>query len=183
MKKITFFLLSMLMIAGLSSMAQSRAYSEKFGGTLNLGLGLGYYGYVENPLPVIHADIEFDVARNFTLAPFLNFYSYKKQYYHDQNYYYYSETVIPIGVKASYYFDELLQANAHWDFYLAGSLGFAIRNSHWDDGYNGDVNHFKGANPLYLDFHIGSEYHFNNKIGAFLDLSTGVSTIGLAVHF
>ncbi|MFA5419846.1 MAG: hypothetical protein WC341_15440 [Bacteroidales bacterium] len=183
MKKITFLLLTLLMITGLISMAQERSYPEKFGNTLNLGLGLGYYGYVENPLPVVHADFEFDVVRNFTLAPFINFYTYRNKYYHNQNHYYFYETVIPIGVKATYYFDELLKANPHWDFYLAGSLGFAIRNSHWDDGYDGDEDHFHGANPLYIDLHIGSEYHFNNKLGAYLDLSTGVSTIGLAIHF
>jgi len=183
MKKITFLILSLLMIAGLNSMAQERNYPESFGNTLNLGLGLGYYGYVENPLPVIHADFEIGIVRNFTLAPFINFYTYRNKYNYDHNKYYYYETVIPIGVKATYYFDELLKANPHWDFYLAGSLGFAIRMSHWDADYNGDVNHFNGANPLYLDFHIGSEYHFNNKIGAYLDLSTGVSTIGLAIHF
>lgn len=182
MKKITFILLGLMVILGLNSMAQEKTYSEKFGKALNLGIGLGYYGYVENPMPVMHADFEFDVARNFTLAPFINFYTYKNKYYHDNKHYYYYETVIPIGVKAAYYFDELLKANQHWDFYLAGSLGFAIRSSHWDDGYDGDVDHFHGANPLYVDFHIGSEYHFNKKFGAFLDLSTGVSTIGIAIH-
>ncbi len=183
MKKITYTLLAILIMVGLTAPAQERAYPEKFGKTLNLGIGLGYYGYVGHPLPVFHADFEFDVVRNFTLAPFINFYSYRNRYNHQDNYYYYYETVIPIGVKATYYFDELLNANNKWDFYLAGSLGFAIRNSHWDDGYDGDPDNYHGANPLYIDLHIGSEYHFNNKLGAFLDLSTGVSTIGLAVHF
>jgi hypothetical protein len=65
---------------------------------------------------------------------------------------------------------------------LAGSLGFAIVNSRWEDGYDGDKGHFHNGNPLFLDLHIGSEYHFNKKFGAFLDLSTGVSTIGLSFH-
>jgi hypothetical protein len=97
-------------------------------------------------------------------------------------YYTYSETVIPIGVKGSYYFDDLLEANADWDFYVAGSLGFAIVKSHWEDGYYGDEKHFHRGNPLFLDIHLGTEYHFNDRIGAFLDISSGVSTIGLAIH-
>jgi len=135
------------MIAGLNSLAQERNYPEKFGITHNLGIGLGYYGYVEHPLPVLHADFEFDVVRNFTLAPFINFYSYRNQYYHDRNYYYYYETVIPIGVKATYYFDELLKANPHWDFYLAGSLGFAIRNSLLIIIYHGQFTLYHSHHP------------------------------------
>jgi hypothetical protein len=30
--------------------------------------------------------------------------------------------------------------------------------------------------------HVGAEYHLSRKVGLFLDLSTGVSTLGLAFH-
>jgi hypothetical protein len=159
---------------------------DKFGGALNLGLGAGgysgYYGYVGHILPVIHIDYEFDVARNFTLAPFINFYTYSRSYYYNPGYYTYRETVIPLGVKGAYYFDELLSANSKWDFYGAGSLGFAIVNSRWDAGYTGDKKYYRRGSSLFLDIHIGAEYHISNRIGIFLDLSSGVSTIGLAVH-
>lgn len=172
MRKIILLILVVIVIAG-NSNAQNSGPGEKYGKTLNIGIGLGYYGYVEHSIPVIHLNYEFDVARNFTLAPFITFYSY--------NNYYYRQTVIPIGVKGSYYFDQLLNAGSKWDFYGAGSLGFAIRNTRWENGYNGQTNN-QGAGPLYLDLHIGTEYHFNNKLGAFFDLSSGVSTIGLAIH-
>jgi hypothetical protein len=164
---------------------------EKYGRTLNLGLGIGgyagYYGYVGRSMPVFHLDYEFDVAKNFTLAPFINFYTFSNSYYwgnknNPYRYYNYKETVIPVGAKGTYYFDELLKANSKWDFYLGASLGFAIVNSHWDNDYNGDKNYYRHGSSLFLDIHIGTEYHFNNKIGAFLDLSTGVSTIGIAIH-
>ncbi len=164
---------------------------EKYGKSLNVGLGVGgysgYYGYVGRSLPVFHIDYEFDVAKNFTLAPFLNFYSFSHDYYWgDRNnpnrYYTYRESVIPIGLKGTYYFDDLLQANKKWDFYLAGSLGFAIVNSTWDEGYGGNREYYKRGSALFLDIHVGAEYHFNNRVGAFLDLSSGVSTIGLAFH-
>lgn len=161
-------------------------YPEKFGNTLNLGLGLGYYRHVEHPMPVFHFNYEFDVLRNFTLAPFITFYSYRNSHYwgdHD-NHYGYRQLVIPMGVKAAYYFDELLRTNSKWDFYAAGSLGFALRHTSWDNDFDGDGIHSGyGPSPLYVDLHLGTEYHFNQKIGGFLDLSTGVSTIGLAVHF
>ncbi len=193
MKIITFTLLFLLMILGANLSAQHRhtTSSEKYGNTLNLGLGIGgysgYYGYIGHSLPVFHIDYEFDVARNFTLAPFVSFYSYRNSYYWgDHNYsyakYYYRETVIPIGAKGTYYFDQLFKANPKWDFYLAGSLGFAIVNSSWDSDYHGDRNYYQDASPLFLDIHAGAEYHINKRLGVFLDLSSGVSTIGLAIH-
>ncbi len=187
MKVLTLIWLFLLLMIGTNISAQETQSVEKYGSTLNLGLGIGYYGYVSHSIPVFHADFEFDVAKSFTLAPSVSFYSYRSDYYygnpHDKYRYYYHETVILVGVKGTYYFDDLLNANPKWDFYLAGSLGFAISNSRWDNGYPGDKDYYHNANPLYLDLHIGSEYHFNDKLGAFLDLSTGVSTIGLAIHF
>jgi hypothetical protein len=173
------------MISGTKLTAQETASGEKFGKTLNLGGGIGYYGFVGHPLPVIHADFEFGLFRNFTLAPFISFYSYRNDHYYggpNGGNYYYHETVIPVGIKGTYYFDELFKASSKWDFYLGNSLGFAIVNSYWDDGYMGDKNAYRGANPLFFDIHIGAEYHISRKIGAFLDLSSGVSTIGLSIH-
>jgi len=176
---------SLLLVLGNMVTAQenTKTIADKYGRTLNVGLGVGYYGYAGHSMPVLHADYEIDVAKNFTLAPFISFFSYRNDYYYNNNNsYYYHETVVPIGLKGSYYFDDLLKASANWDFYLAGSLGFAFRTTSWENGYNGDRNAYNGASPLFLDFHIGTEYHFNKKLGAFLDLSTGVSTVGLAIH-
>jgi hypothetical protein len=159
----------------------------QYGHTLNLGLGIGgyagYYGYIGHALPVFHIDYELGVARNFTLAPFVNFYTYSDDYYWNHNNYYYHETVIPFGLKGTYYFNRLLKINApNWEFYVAGSLGFSIVNSRWDNGYNGDRNYYQSGNPLFLDLHIGTKYHISSKVGIFLDISTGVSTVGIAIH-
>jgi len=185
-KKIT-----LLMVFTFCLMHFNASAQEKYGNTLNLGLGIGgysgYYSYVGHTIPVFQINYEIDVANNFTLAPFIGFYSYTKRYnWNNKNfpdrYYTYRETVIPIGVKGSYYFDSLLGASDKWDFYLAGSLGFAIVKSSWDRDYYGDKDYYRRGSALYLDLHIGAEYHFNNTLGAFLDLSTGVSKVGLAFH-
>ena len=189
MKKLFGILLLASVASATNTFAQQKTMpAEQFGNTLNLGVGLGYYGYIGHPIPVIHADYEIDVVRNFTLAPFIAYYSYQDNNYwgdphYAYRYYSYRETVVPIGVKASYYFDQLLHANKKWDFYLAGSLGFAIRSTEWEDGYNGDRTINTGTGNLYLDLHIGAEYHLNRNAGLFLDLSTGVSTFGVAIHF
>ncbi|MGV3503716.1 MAG: hypothetical protein ACO1O1_08400 [Adhaeribacter sp.] len=175
MKKfITFMLL--LTLAHFSSQAQST-----YGKTLNVGVGIGYYGYLNHSLPVLHFNYELDAAKNFTLAPFISIYSYRHGYNRKRGYYDYRETVVPIGVKGTYYFDSILKANPKWDFYLAGSLGFAIRSVRWHDDYPGD-HYYRASSPLYLDLHLGTEYHLNSNIGLFLDLSTGVSTFGLSFH-
>jgi len=192
MKKIILILLATAFMAG-SSIAQETSgketsTTEKYGKTLNAGIGIGYYGYDGHSSPVLHADFEFDVAKNFTLAPFITYYSYQNYYYWGNPHYpyrdySYRQTVIPIGVKGTYYFDQLLKAGPKWDFYLAASLGFAIRKTTWENGYYGETVVQNGSSGLYLDAHIGAEYHLTKKLGLFLDLSTGFSTFGLAAHF
>lgn len=158
---------------------------ETYGHSLNLGLGIGYYSYLYGSVPFFFINYEFDVARNFTLAPFLGVASYRSHdhYAWGGHHYYYHQTVMPMGVKGTYYFDNLLGASPKWDFYLAASLGFVYNRVVWDDGYYGPTTLSKSASPLYLGGHIGTEYHASKKVGIFLDLSTGVSTVGLAVHF
>lgn len=177
--------LFLVMLAGNSAQAQTGG--ENYGNTLNLGVGIGYYGYINNFTPVVHANYELNVARNFTLAPFITIFSYKRyNYWGDNNHpyrdYYYKQTVIPVGIKGSYYFDQLLHANSKWDFYLAASLGVAIRMTRWEDGYYGETSFHNSTSGLYLDGHIGAEYHINSNLGLFLDLSSGISTFGLGIH-
>lgn len=178
MKTKTLTLLLVLMISATSLFAQRSNTSESHSG-LNLGLGIGgyagYYRYAGRSLPVFNINYEFNAGRNFTLAPFATFYSYRNEKDH------YRESIIPVGVKGSFYLDKALNAGSAWDFYLAGSLGFSIVRSVWDDGYVGET-YYHNVSPLFLDLHVGTEYHLNNRVGLFLDLSTGVSTIGLAIH-
>jgi hypothetical protein len=157
---------------------------ESYGHTLNIGVGVGYYSYIGYSVPFLGINYEIRAAKNFTLAPFIGYASYRSNdyYRYGGDKYYYHETVMPIGLKATYYFDQILGAGPNWDFYLAGSLGFNYHRVVWDDGYYGDKGISRDASPLYLDLHIGTEYHISHNLGLFLDVSTGISTIGLAVH-
>lgn len=179
------FILSLIFVTLATGALRSQ---EKFGKTLNIGAGLGYYGYYYGYAPALSVNYEFDVFKNFTLAPFASVLTYRSYRYwgaKDFPYrdYYYRETIVPIGVKGSYYFDELLNADEKWDFYAAGSLGVAFRTVRWENGYYGDRVVRQSASPLYGDLHIGTEYHFAPRAGLFLDLSTGLSTLGLGFHF
>jgi hypothetical protein len=177
MKKIITIHFCLLILVGYRVSAQDKPAAEKYGNTLNLGLGCGYYGYVGYATPIIAANYEFDLVRNFTLAPFISIYTFQNR----NNTY--REVVMPVGIKSSYYFDELLHANPNWGFYAAASIGFSYRTIAWGSHYYGDRNTYQMGSPLYLALHVGAEYHLNQKIGLFLDLSTGMSTFGVAVHF
>lgn len=180
MKTSALALLFLLTLLGTNLSAQNRHHSDSHGNALNLGLGVGgysgYYGYEGRSLPVFSINYEFGVANNFTLAPFVTFVTYRNDSYR------YRETVIPLGVKGTYYLDDAVGAGSDWDFYLAGSLGFSVVNTRWDDYDRYYNDRYHKVNPLFLDLHVGAEYHLSNKVGLFLDLSTGVSTIGLAFH-
>lgn len=145
------------------------ATGEQFGNTLNLGLGLGYGGIGGGPGLLVN--YEFGVAKNFTIAPFIGFQTYSGPLYR--------HSILPIGAKGTYYFDELLKASSDWDFYLAASLGYSINSITYDPGYKGGT--VKDAN-LFLVGHIGAEYHVSHKVGIFLDLGSGLSTLGVAIH-
>src|SRR5882672_3802332 len=101
MKKIMLASFLFLTVFNFTSSAQetkNTSPSESYGNTLNLGLGIGYYGYVGHSMPVVHADYEFNVARNFTLAPFITVFSYNNNYYwgdqkNPYRYYSYRQTV------------------------------------------------------------------------------------------
>jgi hypothetical protein len=107
MKTITTLMILFTLITGKIN-SQER---EKYGNTFNVGAGIGHLGFA----PAANINYEIDVFRNFTLAPFASIYSYRNsRYWGDENYpyrnYYYRETTVPIGVKSSYYFDELFRA-------------------------------------------------------------------------
>lgn len=156
--------------------AQQNAVSEKYGKTFNIGIGsgIGNYGYAFYKTPAVHLDYEIDIIPTLTVAPFVLLYQFRNNAYH--------ERVIPVGLKATCYFDQILKAHTHWDFYLAGSLGYAIRETVWESGFAPDPNTHYGPGALYLVLSIGSEYHITKKLGAFIDLSNGISTIGLSIH-
>ena len=180
----------LLIVLSYRLLAQERYPDEKYGNTLNIGVGTGYNGY---SMLAVNANYEFDVFKSFTLAPFISAYTFQNQVYWGDptkpywdpsyHYYYYHEMVVPVGVKGSYYFDRLLHANPRWDFYAAASIGFTYRSVVWENGYNGDKSVYQSVSLLYLAIHIGSEYHITPKTGLYLDLSSSISTFGVAIHF
>lgn len=154
---------------------------EKYGNTFNLGAGLGYYGYIGLPVPALNINYEFDLVPNVTLAPFASILHYAEKSYYGGKNYKYNNTVIPIGIKSYYYFDGLFKWDKRFDVYAGLSLGFNLAFGRWDNDYNGP-SYAPGYIPVYYELHAGGEYHFKENLGVYLDLSTGLSTVGLAFH-
>ncbi|MCC6371860.1 MAG: hypothetical protein IT236_12700 [Bacteroidia bacterium] len=176
-----------LMLTGKFLLAQEIETKEFYGRTLNAGAGIGYYNYVGYPVQTAHIDYELQIDRNITAAPFVSMYAYSSTYlwgdaYNVGKIYKYNETVVPMGLKITYYFDDLLKAGTKWDFYSSGSLGFIYRKTTWESSYQGKNQIDPGMGPLYIDLHIGTEFHVNKTVGLALDISTGRSTLALAFH-
>jgi len=167
--KISIFIVILFTCSSYPSLAQK---TEDYGNKLNIGLGLGYYNYLTNNVPVLNINYEYNIKpiNNFTLAPSITIYNYTYKIFN----YKYSETVLPIGCKAYYYFDELFLLSKKWDIYTAATLGFRLRFA--NDNYK---NHSYNSN-IFFDFHIGTQYQISDKAGIYLDLSNGISTLGLA---
>ncbi len=156
---------------------------EYYGNTYNLGLGPGYFGAYLMRSPYLTFNYEIELLPEFTLAPFVGFSTYRSnpQIYGNSSYRY-RGTIMPIGAKASYYFDDLIELPWRWDLYAAGSLGYTFIRKSWPSEYRGPEGDIPGIRPLFLDVHVGAEYHLNSRTGLFVDLSTGVSVIGVALH-
>lgn len=194
MKTVKFVLVTILIAMGFYAQAQQaqqikegQYYFDRYGNTLNGGIGLVHFGYIGRTLPALHLNYEFDVARNFTLAPFISYSGFKDfRYggYPDLPYrdYYYKYTVVPVGIKGTYYFDELLNVGPRWDIYAGVSAGMNFQKKVRDAGYYGPRTVELDVNGMSLDLHLGAEYHINERIGVFADMSSGISTMGLAAH-
>ena len=57
-----YLLITAVIFFGLTSRSQKKDSEEKYGQTLNVGIGIGYYGNIGKSMPVIHFDYEIDVV-------------------------------------------------------------------------------------------------------------------------
>jgi hypothetical protein len=186
MKKLN--ILFLVLLVPLCVAAQQPSAGEVYAQSLNISAGTGYYRYVGYNVPVVHANYELPVDELLTVAPFAAFYRYETNYYwgdetHTPRYFHYSEKVLPIGIKVTGYLDELINAGKRWDFYAAGSIGLIIRKTSWVADYEGPRKINPGTGGMFLDFHVGTEFHCTRMLGIQLDCAAGETTLGLAFHF
>ena len=134
----------LFLASGLSISAQ-----ENYGNTLN-----GFLKFGDKAR--IGAYYEIQIVDNFTLSP---------------------EIVLPfnfsdvkLGVRADYYFDNLLKLKEPWDIYAGLDSGIIVGG---DDNFD-------------LNIHAGAEYKFHKNWGVVAEFGGGSTTtggIGMAYHF
>ena len=98
---------------------------------------------------IIGATLEFPVAKDITVGPaaFTNL---------DLDY-------LTLGVKANYYFDNLVGLGDSWDFYAGANAGFGL----WiGDGDN-------GSSDLDLGLQVGGRWFWNDSWGLYVEVGGG----------
>ncbi|MCP4521778.1 MAG: hypothetical protein GY827_08840 [Cytophagales bacterium] len=175
-----------LNLGSIRNMNTGSAITTDYSGTLNVGLGTGYNGY--DGIPILAHYEALEAANSLTLGLFLGFgtSSYDFTYTVEEN----GETVlkedsyrrsyIPVGIKGVYYIDDLLGLIDELDIYGGVSIGFTYWSYTSSNDQFDEDNFNSGTSPLFWTFHIGIEYHVNDKVGVFLDASTGMSSLGVS---
>jgi hypothetical protein len=169
-KKLRALAAGLLAVAGVhSAQAQisSASFSERFGNTLNIAVGGPYFpGW--GRAPYFTANYEFLVAPNLTLAPFVGAMAYNRSYFVGSLLEKYSQRLLVVGGKGTYYFDDLLRLGPSWDLYAGLSLGFVSNSLTWASW--GTHSAVEEVTPFYLDVHLGAEYHITRRTGLILDV-------------
>jgi hypothetical protein len=170
MKKTTMFM-AMLLVAAIFA-GTSNAQDVKGVNHLNLGIGVGTFGFSgSGGIPIV-ASFEHGVTDKIGVGAYLGYLS--RSFGTDYRWNYYM-----IGARGSYHFNELLNvSNDKVDIY-GGAMLF----------YRGFSQTYKGTGTPYdynyggLDFalHAGGRYMFSQAIGGFAELGYGISPLQLGL--
>ncbi|GAB3181037.1 hypothetical protein [Telluribacter humicola] len=163
MKKffLTFVAMAMFTLASQSAFAQF----EKGDKLLNVGIGLGTYGYggigLGGSFEVgVHDAISVGVLGGYSGRSYVG----------------YNWSVVTVGARGSYHFNELLNmADERFDLYAG--LGLAYRGVNYGGFYGGY------GNGVSLLAHVGGRYYMKPNLGLFAELGSGFSTLHAGVAF
>ena len=148
---------------------------------LNAGIGLGSYGLSgTGDLPLV-ASFEHGFSKNISAGVMLGF--IQKKYASDWKY-----TYTMIGARGSYHLNEAFKvANPKLDVYAGAGLFYRRFSLKYKNGVEAedDFNLNASGGDIQFQLHAGGRYMFNNNIGAFAELSYGISPLqlGVAVKF
>ena len=174
MKKLLSSLFVVALLAFISEGAMAQAY-EKGDKLLNVGVGLGTYGAGGIGLG---GSFEYGIHEAISVGV-LGGYSGRSNYLGSGTRW----SVLTIGVRGSYHFNELLNLdNDQIDLYAGVGLGY--RNISWNYNGVGLGNGYGSGGILFLG-HIGGRYYLKPNLGIFAELgsSFGVLQAGVAFKF
>ncbi|WP_121352047.1 hypothetical protein [Flavisolibacter nicotianae] len=141
---------------------------------LNAGVGLGSFGLSgTGGLPLI-ASFEHGVSRNISVGLEAGF--IQQKYASDWKY-----TYLIFGARGSYHF---AINNPKLDLYGGAGLLYRHFSFTYTDGNTGDQPAYdfnSSGGDMIIDLHAGTRYLFNDHVGAFGELSYGISPLKLGV--
>jgi hypothetical protein len=150
------------------SFAQSYQKGDKL---LNLGVGLGTYGAGGIGLG---GSFEFGIHDAISVGV-IGGYSGRSNYLNSGGRW----SVLTIGARGSYHFNELLKLNDDKIDLYAG-LGLGYRNISWS--YSGLGGSSWGSGITFIG-HIGGKYYFKPNLGVFAELGSGFGVLQAGVAF
>lgn len=168
MKKLfsSFVIVALLAFSAEGVMAQSYQNGDKL---LNVGIGLGTYG---GGGLGFGGSFEYGVHDAISVGVMGG--------YSGRNYLGSRWSVLTIGARGSYHFNELLNLdNDQIDLYAG--LGLGYRNFSWDYAGYGDSYSY-GSGVTFLG-HIGGKYYFQPNLGVFAELGSGFGTLQAGISF
>ena len=130
---------------------------------VNLGIGLGG-AYSYGSALGFNAAADFGVAKNITVGGVVGYRSFGD-----------GVGGYDLGARGSYHFNDLLSTPETVDLYAGIGLTYF--------GYTGLSGVGYNLSFISVPIHIGGRYFFSEKLGAFAELGSAVSTLKLGVTF
>lgn len=172
MKKFNFlFLLVIGLLAGTQSFAQLAV--DKGTKFVNLGIGVGGYGYFNGSGLGLNAAADFGVAKNITVGGVVGYRTYGS-----------GVNSFDIGARGSYHFNELLNLTTDKVDLYAG-IGISYYALSYGNTYLRAAGIDNTYSTVYVPIHIGGRYFFTESLGGFAELGSSLATlkIGLTLKF
>lgn len=137
---------------------------------VNLGIGVGGYGFYTGGGIGLNAAIDIGVAKNITAGAVAGYKSYGSVGSYNYN-------SFDIGARGSYHFNELLKLSTDKADLYAG-----IGLSYYSFSYGGFLDNYS---QIYFPIHLGGRYFFTEKLGGFAELGSSLATVkvGLTLKF
>jgi hypothetical protein len=170
MKKLVLLMLVMLSVT-LTSQSFAQLAVDKGSKFVNLGIGIGGYGYFNGSGLGLNAAFDLGVAKNITVGGVAGFRSYGS-----------GVTSFDIGARGSYHFNELLKLGTDKADLYAG-IGLSYYSLSYGDTYLRSLGVDNTYSTVYVPIHIGGRYFFTENLGGFAELGSSLATLKLGVTF
>lgn len=170
MKKFNFlFLLAFGLLVGTQSFAQLAI--DKGTKFVNLGIGIGGYGYFNGSGLGLNAAFDVGIMKNITVGGVVGYRSYGS-----------GVNSFDIGARGSYHFNELLSLSTDKADLYAG-IGLSFYRLSYGNTYLRSVGISDTYSTVYVPIHVGGRYFFTDAIGGFAELGSSLATLKLGLTF